>query len=353
MWGCHSDIESNTDISGSDADPITFISYKLNIDTIAAEAVLDKLGEFGPTDTIPYIVKSVDYNTGEDCYVVWLENGSVSLYMDGENIKAAVKGVPSNEKDIPQSSLTTQTTSPTVPVDTSAPIDTTAFETEAYGDDSREFVADEPEHIVSSDDLTEPCETGDTLPAYESDDDNRHDDGILQDTEAVMVHNVCYSTEVIRGEKGFFSIKGNPEAIYRLDVFYPSGKSSAKGLGEITADKYGNAYWEWRVSSATAVGTHKIRLTCGENEIEYDFTVLPKPGESQNESASSDPPSDADNGSATDTLESGYVINLSSKKLHLPSCKYAKSMSEKNRGYIESREKAIELGYVPCKVCCP
>lgn len=52
--------------------------------------------------------------------------------------------------------------------------------------------------------------------------------------------------------------------------------------------------------------------------------------------------------------ESGYVLNLNSKKFHYPDCKSVDDMSEKNKYYTSAdREAIIEAGFVPCKICDP
>lgn len=49
-----------------------------------------------------------------------------------------------------------------------------------------------------------------------------------------------------------------------------------------------------------------------------------------------------------------YVINKSSKTFHLPTCRYAESMSESNREEITApRSWMIENGYEPCETCNP
>lgn len=58
---------------------------------------------------------------------------------------------------------------------------------------------------------------------------------------------------------------------------------------------------------------------------------------------------------APDTeIESGFVVNISSKKFHKPSCKNAATISDKNRKiYSGSRDSLINNGYSPCGACNP
>ena len=60
--------------------------------------------------------------------------------------------------------------------------------------------------------------------------------------------------------------------------------------------------------------------------------------------------------SASDTavMEISYIINLSSRRFHIPSCASAADISRSNRKeYSGGREKLIDQGYVPCGRCKP
>lgn len=60
--------------------------------------------------------------------------------------------------------------------------------------------------------------------------------------------------------------------------------------------------------------------------------------------------------SDSDTLsgEISYIINLSSKRFHLPSCTSAADIAQSNRReYSGSRQELIDQGYVPCGRCKP
>lgn len=49
-----------------------------------------------------------------------------------------------------------------------------------------------------------------------------------------------------------------------------------------------------------------------------------------------------------------YILNINSKKFHLPSCKGTETMSKSNRQeFTGSRKKLISQGYEPCGVCNP
>ena len=62
----------------------------------------------------------------------------------------------------------------------------------------------------------------------------------------------------------------------------------------------------------------------------------------------------ADGENETDNKEASYILNLNSKKFHLPDCASAGQIKNENReAYNGSREDLIASGYEPCKKCNP
>ena len=51
--------------------------------------------------------------------------------------------------------------------------------------------------------------------------------------------------------------------------------------------------------------------------------------------------------------EEQFVASSTSKKYHLPECRYARKIKQENRIYFHSHEEAEKEGYLPCKVCNP
>ncbi|MHB1458723.1 MAG: Ada metal-binding domain-containing protein [Armatimonadota bacterium] len=47
----------------------------------------------------------------------------------------------------------------------------------------------------------------------------------------------------------------------------------------------------------------------------------------------------------------GYIGNIESKKFHMPTCRFLPG--DKNRTVLNSREEAVNKGFIPCKVCKP
>ena len=52
-------------------------------------------------------------------------------------------------------------------------------------------------------------------------------------------------------------------------------------------------------------------------------------------------------------LASNYVGNMNSKKFHYADCSAAKKIKPANRITFNSRDEAVSVGYVPCKICQP
>ncbi len=52
-------------------------------------------------------------------------------------------------------------------------------------------------------------------------------------------------------------------------------------------------------------------------------------------------------------LASSYVGNAKSRKFHYADCSMVNKMNPSNKVYMNTRDEAINAGYVPCKRCKP
>ena len=52
-------------------------------------------------------------------------------------------------------------------------------------------------------------------------------------------------------------------------------------------------------------------------------------------------------------LASNYVGNANSKKFHYADCSMVSKMNPDNKVFMNTREEAINAGYIPCKKCNP
>lgn len=58
-------------------------------------------------------------------------------------------------------------------------------------------------------------------------------------------------------------------------------------------------------------------------------------------------------GDALAPLAAYYVGNARTYKFHVANCRYVGQMNEGNKVYFNSRQEAINSGYVACQVCRP
>ena len=56
---------------------------------------------------------------------------------------------------------------------------------------------------------------------------------------------------------------------------------------------------------------------------------------------------------ATPQSEGAYVANSNTGKFHYAGCRYVKMMSPGHKVFYDSRDEAVDDGYVACKVCRP
>ena len=55
----------------------------------------------------------------------------------------------------------------------------------------------------------------------------------------------------------------------------------------------------------------------------------------------------------THALASNYVCNANTGKFHYASCYMVDKMNPSNKVFMNTREEAINAGYIPCKRCKP
>ena len=52
--------------------------------------------------------------------------------------------------------------------------------------------------------------------------------------------------------------------------------------------------------------------------------------------------------------EKRYILNISTMKFHIPTCRGVKDMKDENKQeYTGTRQGAIDMGYSPCGICHP
>ena len=55
----------------------------------------------------------------------------------------------------------------------------------------------------------------------------------------------------------------------------------------------------------------------------------------------------------THVLASNYVANVNSGKFHYADCPSVEKMNPANKVFMNTRDEAINAGYIPCKRCNP
>ena len=85
---------------------------------------------------------------------------------------------------------------------------------------------------------------------------------------------ISLTSPVSRNESATLKIKGAPDMVYKINVYYSSGASTAAGLSPIISDMDGYASWTWKVGGKTNPGS--FRITIAQNDavvLETYFTV--------------------------------------------------------------------------------
>ncbi|OUM94593.1 MAG: hypothetical protein A9Z00_10425 [Thermobacillus sp. ZCTH02-B1] len=80
------------------------------------------------------------------------------------------------------------------------------------------------------------------------------------------------------GRKARLTALGAPNAKLNLTVWYKSGKSQAKHLGEKMTDEHGLVTWEWHVSGNTTPGTWELEVTSEDGARAHRYFVVRKAG---------------------------------------------------------------------------
>ena len=80
------------------------------------------------------------------------------------------------------------------------------------------------------------------------------------------------------GRKAKLTAIGKPNAKLNLVVWYKSGRSKAKNLGEKTADEHGIVTWEWHVSGNTTPGAWELEVSSEDGAKAHSFFIVQKAG---------------------------------------------------------------------------
>ena len=76
-----------------------------------------------------------------------------------------------------------------------------------------------------------------------------------------------------RNEIATIKIKGAPNTMYSIKVYYSTSASTASGLENKTSDSSGNVEWSWKIGGKTKAGDHKIKISGGGDKFETSIVT--------------------------------------------------------------------------------
>jgi hypothetical protein len=126
-------------------------------------------------------------------------------------------------------------------------------------------------HITLSADAEERVWIADPVPARTYPDEEDGPGGIVI---------VSIEPSPLRpGRKAKLTAIGDPNAKLSLTVWYKSGKSRAKNLGEKMTDAHGIVTWEWHVSGNTTPGVWELEVASEDGAKAHSYFVVRRAGD--------------------------------------------------------------------------
>lgn len=96
-----------------------------------------------------------------------------------------------------------------------------------------------------------------------------------QPTEQIIpIVFVSWPKVISCGETATVSICGAPDTVYRIQVYYQSGVSSAAGLEEQRSDENGSVTWSWKISKNARPGDYRIVVTGGGDSAYVEYSII-------------------------------------------------------------------------------
>lgn len=95
----------------------------------------------------------------------------------------------------------------------------------------------------------------------------------ISSTSKESISLISFTDVVKQGDLASIEIKGVPNTIYSIDVYYKSGKSKAKGLEDKVSLENGFVKFEWIIASQVSEGVYDVVISDGQNEERYLLTV--------------------------------------------------------------------------------
>lgn len=188
-------------------------------------------------------VKYYNLTSGLEVYKVYLTDGTVDKILlqtetKNEKPKDTSTEVPNTSKnettEDPQKSTETET----------PPINDSNDKNQSSADENTEKNEDTPPAVTQTPPETTPSKGENSIKL------------------------LSLTSPVSRNQKATLEIKGKPNTLYKISVYYSSGASTASGLEAKTSDSSGYVSWTWKIGAKTKAGNHRITITGGGDTLE-------------------------------------------------------------------------------------
>lgn len=84
---------------------------------------------------------------------------------------------------------------------------------------------------------------------------------------------VNWNSPVRRNATASLTVRGTPDTLYSIRVYYSSGASSAAGLEDKTSDAQGEVSWSWKIGNNTKPGEYRV-VVSGSDESLTVYLVI-------------------------------------------------------------------------------
>ena len=115
----------------------------------------------------------------------------------------------------------------------------------------------------------------DSIPCTEAQSSPENSSHITQESEITIIGEsveLSYIPNAVSpGENTFIKILGNPNTLYDINVYYPSGISTAKAFADKYSDENGFVSWEFKVSAKTTA--EKLRVVIRSESSYISFYI--------------------------------------------------------------------------------
>ena len=131
------------------------------------------------------------------------------------------------------------------------------------------FVTITLSYIIFSEDNALLCSAAQESP--QSNAGVTEDGGVITIGEEVRLS--CVPASVYPGENAVIKIVGKPNTLYDINVYYPSGISSAKAFDDKYSDENGIVAWEFKVSAKTTAKNLRVVIRSESSYISFNIPV--------------------------------------------------------------------------------